>query len=168
MTLLVFAVEKTREVNESVAREILEVAARKREPRGFKVALVAYGTTALPLVDPTYEWSLLPRAYQELPTLGKSPHIARALKEVLEIAESSENPLDYMHVVVVWSAAVRPGREADMILRCLEILGAKVDIVITRPSPPGWIKYNPVVAERITPIRANTNIERLYERLVQH
>jgi hypothetical protein len=70
-------------------------------------------------------------------------------------------------VVVVWSAAVRPGKEADITLKCLEALGAKVDIVMTRPSPPGWIKYNPAIAEKITPIRANTNIEKLYERLVQ-
>ncbi len=167
MTILVFTVEKTREVNEAIARELLEVAARERRPTGFKAALVAYGVTALPLVDPTTRWELLPIAYQETPTLGKSPNIARALREVIELVETLETPLEPVQVVVVWSAAVRPGKEADITLKCLEALGAKVDIVMTRPSPPGWIKYNPAIAEKITPIRANTNIEKLYERLVQ-
>jgi len=170
MTLLVFTVEKTKEVNEVIARELLEVAARERRPRGFKAALVAYGVTALPLVDPTTRWELLPIAYQETPVLGKNPNIARALREVIELVETIETPLapvQVVQVVVVWSAAVRPGKEADITLKCLEALGAKVDIVMTRPSPPGWIKYNPVIAEKITPVRANTNIEKLYERLVQ-
>ncbi len=167
MALLVFTVEKTREVNEIVAREILEVAARRREPRGFKVALIAYGITALPLVDPTNHWELLPRAYEELPILGKSPYITRALKEVIELIVSTENPIEYTQVIIVWSAAVRPGKEADITLKCLEALGAKIDIVITRPSPPGWIKYNPAIAEKIIPIRVNTNIEKLYEKLIQ-
>ena len=159
MALLVFTVEKTREVNEVVVRELLEVAARERRPRGFKVALVAYGVTALPLVDPTTRWEILPVAYQEVPVLGKSPNIARALREVIELVEATETPWEPVQVIVVWSAAVRPGKEADIALKCLEALGAKVDIVMTRPSPPGWIKYNPAIAERITPVRANTNIE---------
>ena len=167
MALLVFTVEKTREVNEVVARELLEVAARERKPTGFKAALIAYGVTALPLVDPTTRWEILPIAYQETPVLGKSPNIARALREVIELVETIENPWEPVQVIVVWSAAVRPGKEADITLRCLEALGAKVDIVMTRPSPPGWIKYNPTIAERITPVRANTNIEKLYEKLVQ-
>ena len=167
MELLVFTVEKTKEVNEAVAREILEVAARRMEPRGFKAALIAYGTTALPLVDPTYRWDLLPKAYQELPTLGKSPNIAKALREVIELVGSTENPVKQLQVIVVWSAAVRPGREADITEKFLETLGAKVDIVVTRPSPPGWIKYNPAIAEKVIPVRANTNIEKLYERLIQ-
>ncbi len=167
MALLVFTLEKTREVNDVVARELLEVAARERKPTGFKAALVAYGVTALPLVDPTTRWEILPIAYQETPVLGKSPNIARALREVIELVESIENPWEPVQVIVVWSAAVRPGKEADIALKCLEALGAKVDIVMTRPSPPGWIKYNPAIAEKITPVRANTNIEKLYERLVQ-
>jgi len=167
VALLVFTLEKTREVNEVVAREFLEVAARERKPTGFKAALVAYGVTALPLVDPTTRWEILPIAYQETPVLGKSPNIARALREVIELVETLETPQEPVQVIVVWSAAVRPGKEADIALKCLEALGAKVDIVMTRPSPPGWIKYNPAIAERITPVRANTNIEKLYERLVQ-
>jgi hypothetical protein len=167
VALLVFTLEKTREVNDVVARELLEVAARERKPTGFKAALVAYGVTALPLVDPTTRWEILPIAYQETPVLGKSPNIARALREVIELVESIENPWEPVQVIVVWSAAVRPGKEADIALKCLEALGAKVDIVMTRPSPPGWIKYNPAIAEKITPVRANTNIEKLYERLVQ-
>jgi len=54
---------------------------------------VAYGVTALPLVDPTTRWELLPIAYQETPTLGKSPNIARALREVIELVETTETPL---------------------------------------------------------------------------
>ena len=167
MALLVFTVEKTREVNEVVARELLEIAARERRPTGFKAALIAYGVTALPLVDPTTRWEILPIAYQETPVLGKSPNIARALREVIELVEATETPREPVQVIVVWSAAVRPGKEADIALKCLEALGVKVDIVMTRPSPPGWMKYNPAIAERITPVRANTNIEKLYERLVQ-
>jgi len=167
MALVTFIVEKTREVNVGVARELLEVAAAKREPLGYKAALVAYGQTALPLVDPTTDWTILPRAYEELPLLGKSPNLVKALTEALELITETENPLEPKQAIIVWSAAVRPGREADIVLKTLESLGVKTAIVVTRPSPPGWIKYNPVIAERIVTVRSNTNIAKLYEKLIQ-
>lgn len=161
-----FTVEKTREVNLTVVNGILEAAVTLGEPRGFKAALVAYGVRALPIVEPTSNWAVIQRAYDELPLLGKSPNLAEALKETLELVRDTEPPLEPAQTIVVWSAAVRPGREADLLVKALESIGVKVDIVVTRPSPPGWIKYNPVVAEKIVTVRSNTNLTRLYEKLV--
>ncbi len=165
MAIIVFTAEKTREANIQVTTSLLETAARIGEPRGFKAALIVYGGGATPLVDPTEDWSLIPEAYIEAPTLGKSPELLEALRETLEILtlEPSHEP---KIAIITWSASVKPRYKVDLALKSLEALGATVKIFATRPSLPGWIKHHPIIAEKTLTYRTNMNVEKLYEKLI--
>ncbi|MFN4045765.1 MAG: hypothetical protein ACK4H7_00295 [Acidilobaceae archaeon] len=165
MAIIVFATEKTREANVQVTASLLEAAARIREPRGFKAALIVYGDRATPLVDPTVDWSLIPAAYTEAPVIGKSPDLLGALKETLEtlMLEPGQEPKT---AVITWSASVKPRYKVDLAVKSLEALGATVKILATRSSLPGWIKHHPVIAEKTLAYRANMNVEKLYEKLI--
>ncbi|MDM7275391.1 MAG: hypothetical protein P3X22_004635 [Thermoprotei archaeon] len=165
MAIIVFTAEKTREASVQVTESLLEAAARIGEPRGFKAALIVYGDGATPLVDPTEDWSPIPKAYVEAPVLGKSPDLLEALRETLEtlMLEPGHEP---KIAVITWSASVKPRYRVDLAVKSLEALGATVKILATRPSLPGWIKHHPIIAEKTLTYRANMNVEKLYEKLI--
>ncbi|MEN2999880.1 MAG: hypothetical protein ABDH61_04830 [Acidilobaceae archaeon] len=163
MPLLVLAVEKTREIDTALAEEFLRIAAALRRPEGYKVALVVYGEGAVPLLDPTDRWELLPEAFDQAPLLGKSADLLEALREVREMAELEEEPWG---ALILWSAAVRPRFKVELALRFLQRMGVAYKVLVLRPSLPGWARYHGELAEAVT-YRNNMNMEKLYLKLTE-
>ncbi|MEM1685531.1 MAG: hypothetical protein QXO93_02440 [Acidilobaceae archaeon] len=165
MPLIVFTVEKSREIDAILVRRILESAISLGEPIGYKASLVVYGERAHPLVDPTLDWGIIPRAYAETPILGKSPNLLEALRETREILDL-EDSFEPRITLIIWSASVKPKHRVDLVLKSLEYMGVKYKIIALRPSLPGWIKYYPEILENTITYRSNMNIEKLYQRII--
>lgn len=162
MPVLVFAAEKTKEVEVSKVSELLQ-AAREGEP-GWQTALIVFGERAYPLIDPGERWGELSIAYALSPLLGRSPDLVEAIREIGELAATSEEPLA---TIFITSLAVRPSRDAEGALGYLERAGIKYRIVLLRPSPPGWVKHFPRLSASLIAYRNNMNMEKLYKRLVE-
>ncbi|MCS7107226.1 MAG: hypothetical protein NZ902_03880 [Acidilobaceae archaeon] len=163
MPLLVLAAEKTKEIDPVLVTEFLKAAAALRKPEGYRVSLVVYGERALPLIDPTDRWDLLPEAFDQVPFLGKSADLLEALREVREMVELEEEPWG---TLILWSAAVRPRFKVELAFRFLQRMGVAYKLLVLRPSLPGWIKYHGELAGAVT-YRNNMNVEKLYLKLAE-
>ncbi|MCX8195507.1 MAG: hypothetical protein N3F67_00250 [Acidilobaceae archaeon] len=161
--MLVIAAEKTREVDVALVREFLRAASSFRRPLGHKVSLIVFGERAVPILDPTESWELLPEAYDVVPLLGKSADLLAAVEEAWEVAELEEEP---RAALFLWSAAVRPKHKVELALRFLERGGMAYRVVALRPSMPGWAKYHEELAKAVT-YRNNMSVEKLYIRLAE-
>jgi len=128
-------------------------------------SLVVYGSRALPLVEAgTAEEAR--RAYYMIPRLPGRPEPVAGLREAWEIAVEYRAPGVQPIVILIWSAHVRPKVNMRIAETLYEIEGIPVATVLARPSPPGWLRYNPPPKGEYVTFRSNMNPHRLAERLL--
>ena len=151
-------------VKGSSEEAIIRIIRGFNTPQFHAVSLVVFGSRALPLVEAgTAEEAA--RAYYEIPRLPGRPEPAAGLVEAWDLASEYRLPGLEPVVVLVWSAHVRPRVSMRIAEILYEASGLPVATVLARPSPPGWLRYNPPPRGEYLTYRSNMNPQRLAERL---
>jgi hypothetical protein len=137
---LIIVADKVKGGRWEYAEEILKTI----PSLGYRFAsasLILYHEWSTPLVEPTPSLSAPAEAYSQVTPLPGRPEPSLGLREAYHMILDYWGDLARPKVLLLWSAAARPRIRLELGLRLLESVGVGVDVVVLRPSLPGWARY---------------------------